>query len=503
MRKSDFDFSVPRRQSYVAILIISYRLYKVIARQLWPFLLIFLFKGSFSESSTFIFSIIGIALAGAIYSSIAFFKYYFYINNETLVINKGVFQKSVLEIPFDRIQSINFEQNLIHRVFNVVKLNMDTAGSSGSELQLNALDQTLATAITEHILSNQKSVIQNAEETRSEGSIAVVDNKEVIFRLDIPQLLKVGMSENHLRSGGFILLFFLWIWDNLRDAGVVEKEQMEDYIPSPEVISQSITLMAILAVVFFIVAFIISLVRSVLKYYDLHMYRIGEGFIIESGLFSRKEKAAKDVKIQVLRWSQNLLQRLSGIYDLSMRQASSVATARKQAIQVAGLDKQDIEMTQRFLFKEDYNNLVNINFKGVSSYFLYKRLFRWTFIFVPLIILTFYIAKYKYFYGFVLIYLLSILRSVLKYSKKKYGIYGNVIAVSGGVFGENAAYSLTHKVQNISIRSTPFQERRKLSTLIIFTASGLHQIPDIATQEALEIKNRLLYHVERSSEEWM
>jgi len=113
MKKNEnFDFSFPQRQSYVAILLIAYKLYKVLLRQLFPFLVIFLFGNKLKKASDSIFYIIiAVAVLGGIYSIISFFKYYFFLKENKLVIQKGVFKKSTTEIPFDRIQSINFEQN--------------------------------------------------------------------------------------------------------------------------------------------------------------------------------------------------------------------------------------------------------------------------------------------------------------------------------------------------------------------------------------------------------
>jgi len=50
MRKNDLDLSKPRRQSYAAILIITYRLYRVIVKQLFIPILYFLFKSTQGKS---------------------------------------------------------------------------------------------------------------------------------------------------------------------------------------------------------------------------------------------------------------------------------------------------------------------------------------------------------------------------------------------------------------------------------------------------------------------
>jgi len=403
------DFSTPMRQSYAAILLIAYRLYKLLVRQLFPFLLIYLFGSTPNSKGYLMYFIIAVAILGFIYSVVAFFKYFFYLEDDKLIVLKGVFKKTKLEIPFDRIQSINFEQNLIHRIFNVVKLNMDTAGSAGSELQINALDHTLANSLSDYILKHKSQ--QAIEQADTDEVIA--KSRKVIFSLSIPQLMKVGITENHLRSGGIIIFFFFWIWENLREIGLDLMEKMEDYAPMAEAVSTSLVIMFSLFILFMIVSFIISLIRTVLKYYGLNMYRIGDGFIVESGLLNRREYAAKDHKIQVLTWSQNLLQKWSSIFELKLKQASSIAVNDKKSLQVAGLEWEDVQKTEAYLLKEDYEDLANIETIGVNSYYRYRHLVYWTVFLLPAVAAFIYLQEINLLITAIALYIYGIVGTLL------------------------------------------------------------------------------------------
>ena len=498
--EANADFSTPMRQSYTAILLIAYRLYKVIIRQLFPLIIVLFFGGSFGENGYFMVSVIVIGVLGFIYSIFAFLKYYFWLQDDKLVIQKGVFKKTKTEIPFDRIQTINFEQNLIHRLFNVVKLNMDTAGSAGAELQINALDQTLAKNISDHILSRKTELPTTGAEVESANDRR---HKKTIFRLPIPQLLKVGITENHLKSGGFIILFFIWIWENLRDAGLDVEEKIEDYVPDAEAISTSLMLVSFFVILFIVVSFLISLIRTVLKYYGLQMYRSGDGFIIESGLFNRREIAAKDQKIQILSWAQNLLQKWTSIYELRMRQASSVANSAQSSITVAGLEWQDVSDTETYLFKERYTEVENIDFQPVDPYYRYRRMVFWTVLALPLFLIAYAVDSPRLMIITGVSYLLGLVGSHLSYKKKRWGISESMVMLRGGVFGNNAMMMELFKVQNVMVYSTPFQRRRALSSIILQSASGQVIIPDIGQDIVASIQDYILFKVESSNESWM
>ena len=497
------DFSIPRRQSYAAILLIAYKLYKVLLRQLLPLLLVIIFGGSTKKGDFLLYFVIGIAVFGGIYSIISFFKYFFYIREDKLIVKKGVFKRSTLEIPFDRIQSINFEQNLIHRLFNVVKLNMDTAGSAGSEMQLNALDHKLATALSQHILKNRSEL---AEESLSEDGETrpVAKQKEVIFRLTIPQLLKVGVTANHLRSGGLIIFFFFYIWDNIRELAPELEARMEEAIPSEEVLATSLILIVVLAVLFIVVAFLISLIRTVLTYYDLKMYRqSNDGFVVESGLLNRKEHAAKDEKIQLMTWSQNLLQKWGRIFQMKLNQASSTAVNDKRAIKVAGLTSGDVDKVESYLFKERIRELDTAPKHGVHSYYRFKMMYWRSVFFIPIIAGCYFFDKRTFIIGAVALYIISLVSAHLNYKKKGYALSDNLLLITGGSWGSSATKMLLHKMQSIHLVQTPFQRRRGLASLVLHTASGALKIPDIAYDQCLALKNYFLYRVESSQEGWL
>ncbi len=491
----------PMRQSFVAILLIAYKLYKVLIRQLFPFIIIFLFGGGSSNKRDFLFyTIIVLAIVGFIYSIIAFLKYYFWLEDGKLIINKGVFKKTKTEIPFDRIQSVNFEQNVIHRAFNVVMLNMDTAGSAGAELQINALNRDTAKQISDHIIAQRQITERRNDESLQQEN---TQKKKLIFNLPIGQLLKVGITENHLRSGGIIILFFFWIWDNLNEVGVDVQEKFEEHVSVTEVIQTGLIVFMVLFVLFILVAFLISLIRTVLIYYDLKMLRLQDGFVIISGLLNRKEHAAKDSKIQVFSWSQNLLQKWTNIYEVGMKQASSVAATKKSHIRIKGLEWFNVKAAQAYLFRDTLKELEEMPLFAVHKYYRFKQLYYWSLFLLPFIVGSFYLGEIKFLLGFSALYIYGLTSSMLSYSKKKWGISPNALIVRGGVFGHNASMMELYKIQNVKKRSTPFQRRRSLATLDVYSASGRISIPEISEQQATALQNYIAYRVENSQKSWM
>ena len=156
-KKNDLDFLLePRRQSSIAIFLILLKSFRVILSQAWPIFIALIFNPTKSKDTYFALVIIGITAASAIRSIILYFKFYYYVKDDELIIEKGIFQKTKLNVPFDRIQTINFKENILHQFFNVVSLEIDTAGSKGNELSITALKKDKAIAIREFLCIAQE-----------------------------------------------------------------------------------------------------------------------------------------------------------------------------------------------------------------------------------------------------------------------------------------------------------------------------------------------------------
>ena len=290
MKKNNQNFSEPIRQSYVAILMIVYKYYKVIIRQLIPLILIVVVGNRSGASWTIyiLYGVIGIAIVSMIIAIISYFRFFFHIEGDELIVQKGILNKKRTSIPFDRIQTINLEQNIVHQVFGVVKVEIDTAGSNKSEFEFDALGKDMADDLRNLILSRkatQKTPDITVSESENTGQY--IDESETILTIGLPQLIKIGITENHLRSGSLILIFGFWIYDNLSEAGVDVVDYGEQYNLSP---TFSIGLVLIAA--FLVISIMISLVRTVLRFYNLSFLRAGEGFRVTSGLLTRKKRGS-------------------------------------------------------------------------------------------------------------------------------------------------------------------------------------------------------------------
>jgi putative membrane protein len=491
-KKNNLDLTIPRRQSYAAIVLIIYKSYQFLIKQLWPFLFIFIFKGGGFTKGLLLYSFVGIASLSMVVSIIRYFRFYYYIENDELIVEKGVISKKRVSVLLNRIQNVNTEQNILHKMLNVEMLSIETAGSSKKEFEFDALSKPEIEALKNVILSNKKMDLNE-----NNGIAEHIEENSTIFKLSIFNLLLAGITQNHLTSIGIIFGFFFWIYETGRDAGVDVNEYGEKIINYDTGLVGDL----LLAGTLILVAILISMLRTTLKYYNLHFFKSNTStYKVKSGLFRVTENAAPINKIQMVAWSHNILQKILKIYELSIRQAVSEAKELKKSFKVIGCKIQHVNQFLKDLYPTF--NYQEVNNRDIDIRYFY-RLLRYFSIGIILSGGFFYLEAYKAAWVLFIISIFGILNAYIYQKKKKYGVHDGFVYSKGGVYGESFALMPIYKAQALSIKQSPYQSKRGLATLVIMTASGNIKIPYILKSEAVDLVNEFLYNVETSKKNWM
>ncbi|MBK9488599.1 MAG: PH domain-containing protein [Haliscomenobacter sp.] len=197
-----FIFS-PAASLPVAILLILARLFRSLIGQFWPVLILLLLRRrSANSSQMWVWVGIGITIISVVRSLLTYFRTRFYVQNNEFILEKGGFTRRRLSVPLENIQTITFQQTFLHRIFNVVSVEIDTSGAKGSEISINALDREKAGELREYLLSWKKENPSSA--AAQEKTPTVKTPEDTLLQLDFGDLLRIGLSQNHLRSAGIL-----------------------------------------------------------------------------------------------------------------------------------------------------------------------------------------------------------------------------------------------------------------------------------------------------------
>ena len=243
---------------------------------------------------------------------------------DQLVTLSGVFTRNRTSVPLDRVQAVSTRQNLMHRVFNLVEVNVQTAGSMGAEVDLTAVRPDVAERIRR--LSTVTSTSGRIEPAavdengvpppppeahplvhRSLGELLVIAfiRNPLLLLAPIPLAAGVGLELGDVLSG---------VSDRAGDA-------LGDATGSTAAVILLVTVVLLISIA-------ASTLLVVLRLFDLRLVVDGAGLRRLSGLVNRSEVTASVERVQLLRVQRNPLERLTGRHALVMPLAGAGGEAR-------------------------------------------------------------------------------------------------------------------------------------------------------------------------------
>ncbi len=503
-------FAEPRRQPTVAIIVFVYNFVMRMLKGFWPILLVLLVNGG-GRSNYEIWTNIAIGGFGGfslIISIVSYFRYYYFIADDSLVIHKGVFTKQRLSLPFDRIQNINLEQKLVHRIFGVYMVKVDSAGSAGNEISIDALTRDEAEWIRDYILDKKSTLLVEGDDDIAQAENVGIAHKEEqeIMRLTPLDLLKVGVSQNHLRMAGILIGLSFGFAQTIED--ITQLNIWKIALDNAESLSAKSVLIFLGGIftffaVLLVIAFLITLVRTVIRYFDLRLVRILEGFRLSSGLINRREAALRLEKVQVVTWADNPIRRWLKIFTLEVKQASAGKIGKQQeSFKIPGCYKSHVDE----VIHASFPDVVNQEFQTykIDRRFTFRRVLYFSFI-PGLILSSIYFLGANW--NWLIFGMMWIIGSWIYFWRYRtrywWKVSNEYIQVHKGAIGSHYSLMPYYKIQAIELVANIYQRRKDLTDVVIYTAGGSIRIPYVPYEQAATLRDYVLYKVESDNKSWM
>lgn len=493
-------FTAFSKQSPKGILVIYGNLLYKLLKGTW--FLLFLFIKDFSKMSemTLVYIYIGIAVVLLLFLLRAFLLYknfQFKITDNHFVLKQGILKKTNTSISFDRIQNINFKQNIIQQLIQVYEVSIETAGSIKTEIAIKALSYERAQELKSQIL-----LTENPFEDDSE----MLEEKPLL-KISVLELLKVSLTENHFKSLLLFLAILIGLYQQVKDLvkGLGKTYDFDSYFDEgAAVIYGSLILITIFLLLLILIGVLGSFVRIFLFHFNLTVFIKDQAFEINQGLTTKKSILLKKEKVQSITISTNPIKEKLGISYVVFKQAISGKVAKKKhkaikivgckAVQVAKIkellfDTENLEIAEKYHSDTYYKT--RMYFRASLILFVLNFVLYWSFEDVTLFFMNVLLVPFLWF----LIY--------LSFKKTFYKVTADLLLLGSGSLGTHYTYLPFFKVQNIEMKQNIFQEKRNIVDLVFQTAAGKIKIPCINKEKAIEIYNYTLYKVENSTAPWM
>lgn len=494
MRKSD-EFSVVQRQSpgVIGVAVVKY-LQAVFRQAIWPLIIIFIFGGG-ADSFTRI--VIAVSLFAGLFSIgaavIRYLYFYFVFRDGQLRVVEGLLRKRNLSVPRQKIQRVEFEQNLVHRILKVVTLRIETAGAEGEELEIGALPLDKAERLRQILLSGKKIDSETAEKKTAE---------KPVFRLSFSELIRASLVRNHFRTFGIILGFLAGVYFQFQEVTDVDK-WLAEWLPQWYYSSDRMSGFLLIIPPVLLLVILLTVIRTIIQYYNFTLWRTSEGYRVAYGLFSRFTNSALNIKVQYLRWRDNVLMRLVDMHGLNIYQATSVSAKRDQSLQIPFCFDEQIDLVTNDVYPDfDITGATTIKPSPRYRYVIFFRIGV-----IPAIIglvYGYFTAMQPLWLLVLALWLLGIWIYAGHYTRTMYlKATPDHVFVERGILEKNRWLLRVSRLQGVSLSQNPWEARRNLSTLNLFTAAGSVSFPYIRNDYAYRLHDYFLFKIETNSAVWM
>lgn len=442
----------------------------------------------------------------AISALLSYWFLQFKISQAHIEIMSGVFKRTHLNIPFERVQQLSTAQPLYYRWFgDFVDVMVDTAGSDVTEARLPAIRQQEYSQLQQliavsHHLASLDAPCQSLAAT--DGYFRSEDDSDIIFKQNARSLLLYGVFQNKLLWFLAIAVgFFEKFTETLSNLKHRLPEQSVFLTELPMVDLDHITGIAV-AMVFvgLIVLLGISALLSLMEHYGFTLRRTSDGYLSTEGWLKKVMHRAAKRKIQGVVIRRNIAEAWCGRQNIIIEQfgASNVTLPCVDSAHIMPLLNEFCPGHQ----------LSSVSLQRGNFLFVVKN---WMLISLPLLVLAYAFANagstnndakvVTHFTLFVSIGLA--LFHFLRWYRRAYAHDSQYLYLRRGRLVEKTLIIEKHKLQAASISQNLLMKKLGLCTVTLFFSTGKFCIPYLPYQDGLELANSGLVGVMRSDKLWI
>lgn len=498
------DFSKPQRQSAAGIIIMTGNSLQHIVRALAIPVIIFLMK---VNKELLIYAGLGaifLLIISLIFGYISYLKFTFFLDEkrQEFVINKGVFNKTLLTIQLEKIQQVNINQSLLQKIIGVYSLKIDTPGGDKAEVSITAISQQTAYELKERLLNGKR-------ENSADGLTADFAKETIdvpILKLSVGTLFKVGLTSNYGRSLALLIGFAYALFYNAKELiNTFDKDngQLESAIKN----GLSLFSVGILIGALLFILFAVNIIRTFVKYFEFEVSQHKHSLLISSGLLTNKNTLLSPQKVQITAYSQNFFQKKFNLLNMNLKQAHSgkdedEKDLRKANLEVPGCNPQERDEILKMILGgiPEEAKTFKPNFRFLNLPIFFKVALPVAIYFI----LWFNFQIIKPYYPLAIVYvLISIAMIYISYTKHRLMVNQSLIIKKSGIWDITFEHIFPHKIQAITTFQYPWHKGVDVGHVNLHTAAGMIHFKYGNYTEIKQLVNYWLYQIESGSEEWM
>jgi putative membrane protein len=422
--------------------------------------------------------IIGVASLASVMTIIQFWFYHYWLEADRLVVKEGILFKSLRQIPYERIQNLNVEKNILHRLFGVATLQVESASGVKPEAVIRVISEQQVAHIQRTIKQRSADVLP-AEGGEQPAEAAAEPISPPLYQMNAREVATYGFISHKALVPIGIVGSVLSQNDHYRDqfVGFISR-----FAGSLHVEQWAWTEWLVYALAFLLLMLVTiwltSIAMAFLKLHGFTLRHPDKNLHADMGLLTRLTANIPVRRIQLIKLRHSPLHRLFNKVSVKMETAGGVT--EQSGITMSWLAPL-ISETDGFAL---INNIQpTIDLQDMPWQPLEQR--AWKRVFKKCLFLVFLLmAPLLYFYhGWGLLMLVLIppafwyARAYIRHAG--YALTDELVAYRSGVWFHKMAVVRIGKIQNISCLQTPFDRRNGMARLTVDTAGSNPVTQDI------------------------
>jgi len=397
----------------------------------------------------FIMVVLFIVLLMIIIQTIAWYRFTYSVEEDELRIEYGILIRRKRFISKHRIQSIDLTAGVVHRIFKLVKVQIETAGSNAdSEGSLSAVTLEEGERLRNEL--KEKYV-------EDEAGTATEEKKEPSFTITFKRLFLAGSTSSSI---GIILAFFL-----------VAFSEMEQFIPD-EVYSNALGWIIGLSVIFLVIFIIFVLVilwllgiaGTMIKYGNFTITNRNNELFITRGLLEKKQITIPLKRIQAIGIQESMLRQPLGYATIfaevaggSQERGEDFSTVLFPIIKKSEIEHFLQEILPEYAEQpEEWQTLP----KKAGKYYLFRSML--PFLFIGAAIMYFFPS---FSWIAIILFMISFVLGWLRYKDGGFALNGNRLLVRYRTFSKISMIIYHRRIQAFEKKQHLMHRREELATM--------------------------------------
>jgi putative membrane protein len=440
-------------------------------------IIVFLVVGARSESFPFLWWIGG-GFAFLLIAGVAnWWRFLFKIEEGVLHIKSGIFIRKNLYLSKDRVQVIDITSGVIERLFGLVRVDIQTAGSSSREAAIDAISIDKAREINR---------LLRDEDAESEQSEKEIENDIKEFGLPSKELLIAASTSG---SFGIALSILATVFSQVEP--LISESQLFEYLFEVLPSQTDFVFFVTVVMIFVVFAWLLSFFSTLFSYGNFSLTVKDKEMVITRGVFEKKRVTVPYNRIQAIHVAEGMIRQPLGYASMHLESAGYGDEKGTGSIVLFPLVKRS-EVLQLL------NEVVPSYQKEMNGLRLPKRalrryLFRSAFLITAVIVPLYFWRNLNNWIW--LIPALSMLWGWLKYRAAAVGWNEGSFIFRSRTLSKSTAFINRNRIQNITISQSPFQRWRNLCTAEIHVASGdrgkSFSVRDLEAKTGIELMNEI------------